>query len=87
MLRPGGAKVVPNSGGLRKLRFAPKRWKTGKRGAARVCYLYFPEYKTVFLVTAYGKGHKEDLSSDELREIRKLVGRLEQYLERGQVDR
>ena len=33
---PEAGQVIPGTGGLRKLRFAPPSWHTGKRGASRV---------------------------------------------------
>jgi len=44
MRNPGGTPVIPETGGLRKMRFAPGRWNTGKSGAVRVCYVYFPDH-------------------------------------------
>ena len=39
LVNPQGGDVVRGSGGLRKLRFSPSRWRRGKRGAlrSRVC--------------------------------------------------
>src|SRR2546427_733072 len=44
MLNPKGNPVVAGTGGLRKMRFAPARWQTGKSGAARVGYVYLQDY-------------------------------------------
>ena len=41
------APLMRGGGGLRKLRFAPLRWNTGKSGAARVCYSYYPQWSVV----------------------------------------
>lgn len=35
---PDAGALVPATGGLRKLRFAPSRWRRGKRGTLRVGY-------------------------------------------------
>src|SRR4051812_1817991 len=67
MMNPKGHPVVEGTGGLRKMRFAPARWETGKRGAARVCYVYFEEYCSAVLVLAYGKNEKDDLAPHEKR--------------------
>jgi hypothetical protein len=80
MAAPKGAPLVRGSGGLRKLRFAPAEWKTGKSGAVRVCYAYFEEHWTVLLLLAYGKGAKESLSKREVAAIKKYLRTVEAYL-------
>jgi hypothetical protein len=47
MSQPKAAPVIPGTGGLRKLRFAPVRWNVGASGAARVCYVHFEEYRQI----------------------------------------
>ena len=39
---PDAGDVMRGTGGVRKLRFAPPSWNTGKSGAARVCYAASP---------------------------------------------
>ena len=75
MTIPTGPPVISGTGGLRKLRFASAERNQGKRGGARVCYVYFEEFKIVLLVTAYGKDEKDDLEPAEKRAIRALVER------------
>jgi hypothetical protein len=77
MLNPAGAPVVQRTGGLRKMRFAPKSWKMGKSGATRVGYAYLEDYGTVLLIIIYSKDEKDDLTADEKKEIRKLLRRIE----------
>ena len=38
MNNPAAGDVIAGTGGLRKLRFAPKRWRRGKRGTLRIGY-------------------------------------------------
>ena len=45
----------------------------GKRGGARVIYYYGNESVPVFLLSAYAKNQKENLSKAERNEIRRLV--------------
>jgi len=80
MCNPKGPLVIKGTGGLRKIRFAPERWKVGKRGAVRVCYVYFPEHWTVLLVAAYGKKEKDNLTSEEKKGIRKYIMQVESWL-------
>ncbi len=82
MVEPRGAPVMSGTDGLRKLRFAPSRWGTGKRGAARVGYVYFEEFGIVLLVVAYAKNEQDDLSSDDKRIIRDMIRREREALER-----
>jgi hypothetical protein len=80
MSQPKAAPIVPGTGGLGKLRFAPARWKTGTSGAARVCYVYFAEYGIVFLVYVYDKHKKDDLSDAEKKVIRDYIRRKNEHL-------
>lgn len=81
MASPTGAPVIPGTGGLRKVRFAPSKWGTGKRGAARVCYAYYEEYAVVLLAAAYSKSRKDDLSREEMTTISGLLARFGKNLE------
>ena len=80
MSNPKGPPVIGGTGGLRKVRFAPRRWKTGKRGAVRVCYVYFPDHWIVLLVTAYAKREKDDLTDEEKAGIRTYIRQVEVWL-------
>ena len=81
MADPRGAPVVPGTDGLRKLRFASSRWGRGKRGAARVGYVYFEEFGVVLLVVAYAKNEQDNLSADDKRIIRDMIRRERAALE------
>ena len=81
MADPRGAPVVPGTDGLRKLRFAPSRWGRGKRGAARVGYVYLEEFGIVLLVVAYAKNEQDNLSSNDKRIIRDMIRRERAALE------
>jgi len=83
MVSPAGAPVLQGTGGLRKMRFAPARWKTGKSGAARVCYVYLEEWKTIPLVTIYSKDEQDDMPHQHRAAYRKLIQRIrDQYAQR-----
>jgi hypothetical protein len=85
MSQPKAAPVIPGTGGLRKLRFAPARWNTGSSGGARVCYVYFEEQGIVYLVHVYDKHQKDDLSDAEKRVIRDHIRRQKKAIDRRQV--
>jgi hypothetical protein len=77
MVDPQRAPVMPGTGGLRKLRFAPAQWRTGKSGAARVCYVYLEEWQTVLLVTVYSKDERDDIPPAHRAAYRELIGRIQ----------
>ncbi len=76
MVQPAAPPVLEGSGGLRKMRFAPSRWNVGKSGAARVCYVHFPEWHIVLLVTAYSKDEQDDIPPDHLAAYRRAIERI-----------
>lgn len=71
---PKGSPVIPGTGGLRKLRFAPPK-KTGRRKWYRLCYAYFPEAAVVLLVVAYAKNEKDDIPAADKKYLRELLKR------------
>lgn len=87
MMGPKEAPVIKGTGGLRKARFAPVRWKVGKSDAARVCYAYFADYSIVLLVAIYRKSRKDNLSQAERNEIKRLLDRFERQLESEKTGR
>ena len=68
---PQKGDVIQGTGGLRKMRFAVK--DKGKRGGVRVCYVDFVVYERIYLITAYPKSNKENLSPDECASIAKMI--------------
>lgn len=76
MAQPDKGDVMPGCGGLRKVRTTdPKRGK-GKRGGARVIYLYVPEARWFFMLDIYGKDEKDDLSPSQKKSLSQLVDEL-----------
>ena len=70
--------VMQGTGGVRKMRFAFEH--RGKRGGVRVIYIDFEVYEKIYLLTAYTKKEKENLTKEERNEIRRLVAILEEQL-------
>ena len=60
---PEAGDVIPGTGGFRKLRFS--RQGMGKRGGSRLIYLYGGPEFPLFLITAYAKNEKGNLSQAE----------------------
>lgn len=69
--KPDAGKIIQGSGGLRKL-----RWSAGghgKRGGVRIIYYWIVARETILLIFAYAKNERDDLTSDQLRQLRDLV--------------
>lgn len=77
---PEAGPVIQGTGGLRKLRWAIK--DKGKSGGLRVVYVDFACYEKIYLISAYPKSVKDDLTDDECIEIKKLIKFLEQEAKR-----
>ena len=54
---------------------------TGKSGAFRVIYGYFPRYAHVYLFLLYGKNEQGDLTAQEKRQCSQLVREISHLLE------
>jgi hypothetical protein len=63
MERPMAGAVMSGTGGLRKVRFAPASRYTGKSGAFRVCYAFFPAYDTIVFVALFAKNEKDNMTA------------------------
>jgi hypothetical protein len=66
--------VIPGSGGIRKLRFG--FGGRGKRGGARVIYLFGGDDVPVFLLAAFVKNEKTDLTAAERQALSKQVTKM-----------
>ncbi|MBP3392593.1 MAG: type II toxin-antitoxin system RelE/ParE family toxin [Clostridia bacterium] len=67
------------TGGVRKMRFAFEQ--RGKRGSVRVIYVDFEVYQKIFLITAYPKNEKDNLTESERSEIKQMIRTLEEQLQ------
>lgn len=59
------------------MRCSPPGWKVGKRGALRVCFVFFEQFKKVLLTIVYHKSEKDDLSQAEKARIKAVINRIE----------
>jgi mRNA-degrading endonuclease RelE of RelBE toxin-antitoxin system len=75
---PEAGKVIPGSGGLRKLRWAFDG--RGKRGGVRLIYYWFTAQGSLLLLFIYPKNVQDDLTPDQLRQLKRIVE--EEYHER-----
>ncbi len=71
IFNPTAGDVIKGSGGLRKIRWrsASKR----KRGGIRIIYYWYMADREIYLLLAYGKNEKNDLSPKEVKILRTLV--------------
>ena len=70
--------VMRGTGGIRKMRFAFEH--QGKSGSIRDIYIDFEVYEKIYLITAYPKNEKDNLTEGERNELRHLVEILENQL-------
>lgn len=70
--------VMRGTGGVRKMRFAFEQ--RGKSGSIRVIYVDFEIYEKIFLITAYPKSEKDNLTDAERNEIKQMIHALEGQL-------
>src|SRR3954463_13812278 len=63
--------VQPGTGGCRKLRWAAKGH--GKRGGARIIYLYVAANGVIWLLSIYAKNEDENISLELLRRLRSQI--------------
>ena len=68
---PEAGDIIPETGGVRKIRWA--LYGMGKRGGARVIYYYQSERLPVFLLSAYAKNRKANLSKAERNTMKRLI--------------
>jgi hypothetical protein len=73
MVNPEIGKVMPGCGGIRKVRIADAQRGKGKRGSARVIYLYVPEAFRFLMMTVYGKDMMDDLSKEQKDHLKQLA--------------
>jgi Uncharacterized protein conserved in bacteria len=70
--------VIRGTGKLRKMRFAFNN--KGKSGSARVIYVDFAAYEKVYLIVAYPKSEKDNLSKEECNKMKLVIDTLEKTL-------
>lgn len=74
---PEAGDLVPGTGGVRKLRWALVG--RGKRGGARVIYYFHSERMPLFVITAYAKNVRDDISDADRNDMKRLTKLLAKY--------
>lgn len=70
-VRPESGDIIRGSGGIRKIRWAGSG--RGKRGGMRVIYYFIKEDDQIFMLYAYPKSKKDDLSADQIKQLKSHV--------------
>jgi len=70
--------VITGTGGLRKMRIP--LGETGKSGGARVLYVDFEKYELSYLVYAYSKNERANISAAEKVAFKKIITDIENTL-------
>ena len=68
---PEAGDIIKGSGGIRKIRQSAKG--KGTRGGARVIYYFAAKNQEIFMLDIYAKNEQEDLSIEQIRELRNLI--------------
>lgn len=68
---PTAGDLIQGTGGVRKLRWGLE--ERGKRGGARVIYFIHGASTPLFVLTAYAKNEKADLSQKDRNDFRQLT--------------
>ncbi len=71
MRYPEAGRVVPGSGGVRKIRWAMAG--TGKSGGVRVIYFFKKQDDEIWLLTIYDKRETENIPAHILKQIAKEI--------------
>lgn len=70
---PEAGRLDPGTGGLRKIRIADPTRGKGKRGGARVHYLWLPHRRRIYLMYVYGKDETTTLSAAQKQALHQMV--------------
>ena len=80
LANPEVGSKMQGTGGVRKMRFAFEH--RGKSGSVRVIYVDFFIHEKLYLLTAYPKNEKDNLTKEERNELKKLAELLGSELEK-----
>ncbi len=80
---PAQGDVMEGTGGARKLRWGAKG--KGKSGGARIITFYSGPSLPLFLLAAFSKGERANLSKAERNELREVLGELARTYQRGKT--
>jgi hypothetical protein len=70
---PEAGDVEPGTGGLRKIRMRDPGRGKGKRGGARLHYVWLKHKDRTYLIYVYGKHESAKLTADQKRQLRQIA--------------
>jgi len=70
-LNPTAGDLIPGTGGVRKIRWGLEG--RGKRGGARVIFFYHDKEMPLYLLEAYAKNERTNLTQSECHELRQVA--------------
>lgn len=73
---PEAGDIEPATAGLRKIRLGDPTRGKGKRGGARVHYLWLPHRGLIYLMYIYGKHEASSLTPKQKKQLRDVVGQI-----------
>ena len=73
---PAAAPVMPGTGGIRKLRWAGSG--RGKRGGIRTIYFHHAWPEAIYMLAAYAKAARDDLSPSDKKALARLVATIKE---------
>lgn len=73
---PEAGDLEPGTAGLRKLRLGDPTRGKGKRGGARVHYLWLPHRSLIYLMLIYSKNEASTLTADQKKKLREIVAQI-----------
>jgi hypothetical protein len=71
LVLPDAGDVIPGGSGLRKLRWSAQG--RGKRGGARVIYYRYVPGHRIYLIYAYVKNERADLTREQIKLLSQLM--------------
>ncbi len=73
---PRAGDIDAGTGSLRKVRMPDVGRRTGKRGGARVHYLYMPKHEVIYLMFVYAKQQESALTPTQKKALRIVVSEI-----------
>jgi len=68
---PSSGNIIQGSGGIRKIRWGASG--RGKKGGVRIIYYWATRNDQIFMLYAYAKNERDDLTKDQLSMLREVV--------------
>ena len=70
---PEAGDLIRGTGGLRKIRWVESRRSKGKRGGIRVIYYWYASGDAIYMLFAYSKDQRDDLTVAQKKMLKRLV--------------